>query len=64
LAYEKVSSLHRRLTEEDVMSQVPIHNITEAFRNGTKLELNRSKMKTEFVKNGFILIFQRLWKFH
>jgi hypothetical protein len=34
------------------MSQVPIHT-TDAFWNGTTLELNKSKMKAELVKNRF-----------
>jgi hypothetical protein len=52
LAYERVNALHRCLTEEDVMSPVPIHT-TDAFKNGTTLALNKSKMKAELVSSGF-----------
>jgi hypothetical protein len=52
LAYERVNAIHRRLTEEDVMSPNPIHT-TDAFKNGTTLELNKSKMKAELVSSGF-----------
>lgn len=51
LCYSKIASLVRSKTEADIMSPVPIHN-TSAFENATWLELNKKKMRTQFLASN------------